>query len=90
MPSIFHIPLVPISGDEGTYRASHEYYEADAEDLREYVQDLLAELNETGDGVWRPVRSGDVHVVGLTASECYVIRGEYPGEPPMLVAYIAK
>lgn len=88
--AIYHIPLAPCTGEEGVYRVTQEYYEADAETLRGYVASLLQELNETRSGIWRPVKPGEIKVYGEIPGQHYVLRGDYPDEPPVMVAFISR
>ena len=85
---IYHVPLAPCGGDNG-YRTTHEYYEADADTLKGYMANLLTELND-GSGAWRPVKAEEIKVYGHIPAPYYVLCGEYPDEPPIMVAFMSK
>lgn len=88
--AVYHIPLVPCSGEDGGYKVTKEYYEADTDSLHGYMSDLLEELNDGSDGAWRPVNAGEITVYGSIPAPFYVLCGEYPEEPPIMIAFISK
>ncbi len=86
---IYHTPMLPCTDDDTVYRPTREYYEGEADTLEGYLVPLLAELNASG-GTWRPMKAGEVKIYGKIEPPFCILRGEYPEEPPYLVAYFGK
>ena len=85
---IYHIPLIPATDRDNRYRLSREHYEADADTLHDYIDALLPDLNDGSDGTWRLLAPGEIQIEGIEIPHC-VLRGDYPGEPPIMVAFYA-
>ena len=85
---IYHIPLIPATDMANGYRLSREHYEADADSLHDYIDALLLDLNDGSDGTWRIVSPHEIRIDGFEIGHC-VLRGDYPGEPPIMVAFYA-
>ena len=87
---IYHAPLIPAAEAENGYRITNEHYEADADTLRGYINDLLPDLNACGDGTWRLVHPDEIQLFADLEITYCVLRGDYPGEAPILVAFYAR
>ncbi len=86
---IYHTPLLPYSDNDIGYRPTHEYCEGEADTLQDYIISLLPELN-AGGGTWRLATAAEVKIYGQLPRPFIVLRGEYPGELPIMVAYYGK
>lgn len=76
---IYHTPLVSASSNGKCYLPSVYYYEAEADSLENYVNEFVV------DDRWE-VAEG-VEVNNLPPGPAVIVRGQFPGEPPIMVAF---